>query len=750
MPTLADSLTCMGCGACGAVCEHSALSLKEDALGFLNPEVDNDLCTLCGMCEDVCPVLPNGKSHFSTVNNKIFPKTWQVFGAQNVEDAVLSHSSSGGVFWALAKSFFEKFSDNAVVYGAAFADDFERAIITRAQNLADCHKFCGSKYLEAHADFSLPQILIDLKKGKNVLFTATPCKVAGLKAFLKLLKVDTKNLITVELICHGVAAPSAWGESLKKLKAELGFQKINEVHMRKKLVKWENSQLFIKGETAHGERTKSQALYDSWFGKLFGRDFALREACYRCPFHLEHSFADIQIGDFWGVPPKVRQKFNADRGVSVILCKSQKGLDYVKNAARFLKLVKSKFAEARPSNPMLEMPATRPALRDDFERDFKTLPFGEVYEKYEHDTAEIEDWDFYKFKSSARTATPKNAEVGIVTLCLHTNYGGNLQTFALQQALQKIGFSSTTLQFAWWHNNHSQDFSNGRIVRSFTEKNIHLTETLYLPEELHKLSKMRFKNLVVGSDQIWRRIFLGNAVYTPFLDFAQYQKIPKIAYAASFGTENDSEYSAEEITRLKILLKQFNALSTREDSGVAILKNWGFEAQHLLDPTLLLDACDYAKFFPAIPKKENFVFAYLLGRSQYKTAVAKRVADAKNLKLFEVNDPTDVIKPSVERWLWRFKNADFVVTDSFHGTVFSLIFGKPFISILGGETTTRFLSLAKLFDLNERLLLESELPNSNEKVDALIQSGINFDEIHQKIATYQKQSFDFLKKHLKH
>lgn len=750
MPTLADSLTCMGCGACSAVCEHSALHLNEDSLGFLTPEIDDEACTLCGMCEDVCPVLENGKSHFSTVNPKNFPKTWRVFGAQNVDESVLSNSSSGGVFWALTKSFCEKFKNNAVVYGAAFTENFERTTITRAENLEDCQQFCGSKYLEAHADFSLPQILIDLKKGKHVLFTATPCKVAGLKAFLKLLKVNSQNLVTVELICHGVASPAAWGKSLKKLKNELGFHTINAISMRKKIVKWEHSQLWIQGETANGIRHKTQALYDSWFGKLFGRDFALREACYRCPFHLEHSFADIQIGDFWGVPKKLRQKFNADLGISVILCKTQKGLEYVKNASRFLKLIQSTFSAARPNNPMLEVPAERPTLRDDFERDFKTLPFEKVYEKYDNHTAEIQEWEFYKFNSPARTKTPKEADVGIVTLGLHTNYGGNLQTFALQQALKKIGFSATTLQFNFWWNDNSKGFNNGRIVRAFTEKNIHLTPKVLPPFEWQKLAKMRFKNLIVGSDQVWRRVFLGNAIYSFFLDFAKYQKIPKIAYAASFGTETDSEYCLEEVTRLKILLKQFNALSCREDSGVAILKKWGFEAQHLLDPTLLLNANDYAQFFPNVPKKENFVFAYLLDRSPYKTAVAKQVANAKNLKLFEINDSTDVIKPSVERWLWRFQNADFVVTDSFHGTVFSLIFGKAFISILSGQTTTRFLSLAKLFDLGEHLLIESELPKSKEKVNALIQSGIDFERIHQKLTDYQKESFNFLEKHLKH
>lgn len=754
MPTLADSLTCMGCGACGAVCEHSALSLNEDALGFLTPEIDDEACTLCGMCEDVCPVLKNGKSHFSTVNPKNFPKTWQVFGAQNVEDAVLSHSSSGGVFWALAKSFFEKFANNAVVYGAAFADDFESALIARAENLQDCHKFCGSKYLEAHADFSLPNIFIDLKKGKHVLFTATPCKVAGLKAFLNLLKVDASKLITVELICHGVASPATWREYIQKTKKDLGFQKINEIFMRKKIACWENSQMFIKGETAHGTRTKTQALYDDWFGKLFGRDFALREACYRCPFHLENSFSDIQIGDFWGVPPKLRQKFNADRGISVILCKSQKGLDYVKNAAIFLKLVKSKFTEARHSNPMLEVPTTRPALRDDFERDFKTLPFGEVYEKYQSDTAEIQEWDFLKFKSSARTENPKKADVGIVTLCLHTNYGGNLQTFALQQALKKIGFSATTLQFNFWWNDNSKGFNNGRIVRAFTEKNIHLTDVLYLPQELHKLSQMRFKNLIVGSDQVWRRIFLGNAIYSFFLDFAQYQKIPKIAYAASFGTETDSEYSADEITRLKILLKQFTALSARENSGVAILKNWGFKAQHLLDPTLLLNAEDYAQFFPAVPKNRNFIFAYLLDRSPYKTAVAQRVANAKNLTLVQVNDTNDIPKPSVERWLWRFQNADFVVTDSFHGCVFSIIFGKPFIAILNvARGSARFFSLLQMLDLSERLLDEATLNKTEStmaKVDSLIKNEMDFEKIRQIIAIERQKNFAFLSKHLQH
>lgn len=332
----------------------------------------------------------------------------------------------------------------------------------------------------------------------------------------------------------------------------------------------------------------------------------------------------------------------------------------------------------------------------------------------------------------------------ILTLPLHTNYGGILQAYALQTVLERMGHDVSVIS-----RKNTSPFSlrllflripkriifnllgkkedvfrefkhqrNMRIINKhvspFIEKYIHEIKI-----NVDKIKESDYDAIVVGSDQIWRPIYISkvlkSSVDNAFLDFAKEWKIKRIAYAASFGTDS-WEYSYEETKRICTLISQFDAVSVREFSGVELCKKYlNTSALQLLDPTLLLDSTYYIKLFQQsnTPQSDGKLFSYILDPSEEKQSIVDKIASSKKLKPFSVcgqpdnpNVPIEMrIQPPVEKWLRGFFDADFVVTDSFHGCVFSIIFNKPFVAIGNVKRgLARFDSLLNLFNINDHLL----------------------------------------------
>lgn len=366
----------------------------------------------------------------------------------------------------------------------------------------------------------------------------------------------------------------------------------------------------------------------------------------------------------------------------------------------------------------------------------------------------------------------------ILSQPLHYNYGGLLQAFALQQIVKSLGFKVVTnakilkpkrritLKKVY---NFCLRKAKGvaKVILGynrmtprkfiFISKNTQKFVDKYIDtEKIEKLSDddiSKFDIFIVGSDQVYRKQYSPVAAY--FLEALKDRndKI-KLAYAASFGTDDLSEWTQEEIEICKTLAPKFNAISVREDSGVEIFKEYfDAKAELVLDPTLLLDKEDYLDTIEEEdkPAKSNVLMCYVLDKTLEKTQIINQVKDKKGLELLEVmpeevfNKNTKDIKkciyPSVSKWLAGFRDASFVVTDSFHGTVFSIIFNKPFICIANKERgLSRFTSLLKIFGLEDRLVFSMD-----DLSDSLL-DGIDFEKVNAVKKEWREKSMSFLKK----
>jgi polysaccharide pyruvyl transferase WcaK-like protein len=268
-----------------------------------------------------------------------------------------------------------------------------------------------------------------------------------------------------------------------------------------------------------------------------------------------------------------------------------------------------------------------------------------------------------------------------------------------------------------------------RNFKWFIEKNIRFTETINSNKEFSRLQKYKFEAFIVGSDQVWRPKY-SPCITNYFLDFLDgNHSVKKIAYAASFGVA-DWEFTPKQTQSCAKLAKQFDAVSVREDSAVELCNKYlRVDACHLLDPTMLLTKEDYIRLINQenIPTKENILFSYILNESGMKTYMIQETAKKLNLNIVSgmpansfhlktsKKDLSDCVFPSIAEWLAGFRDAEFVVTDSFHGVVFSIIFNKPFFAI-GNEQRgmDRFISLLKLFKLESRLITKSVTEPSYE------------------------------------
>jgi hypothetical protein len=369
-------------------------------------------------------------------------------------------------------------------------------------------------------------------------------------------------------------------------------------------------------------------------------------------------------------------------------------------------------------------------------------------------------------------------KIGILTQPLHTNYGGILQNYALQRVLTELGHDVLTIDREF--NSYNRIWVLASIAKSriknrikgdkeviltkkdikyiaknstlFINKHIKLSEVIDQDRKIYKhFRNNNYDALIVGSDQVWRPGFSPN-IYNYFFDFVEgNDKIRKIAYAASFGLD-EWVFNKEQTRRCSELIRHFYAVSVREESGVKLCNDFlSVQPELVLDPTMLLEQNDYLN----IIKNEslstgNGIFTYVLDSSKLKEETIKRVSDFMNCDTFN-NQPKedflnpvsenldDYVYPPIEKWIKSFQEADFVVTDSFHGTVFSILFNKQFI-VLGNEKRgqPRFESLLNMFDLQNRMI------SNVDKISEVISEPINYSNVNSILIQKRKESLDFL------
>lgn len=369
--------------------------------------------------------------------------------------------------------------------------------------------------------------------------------------------------------------------------------------------------------------------------------------------------------------------------------------------------------------------------------------------------------------------------IGILTLPLHENYGGILQAYALQKILEGMGHDTLILDkkrrvelplltryrhylvkfikniLLGQHETIKWDIEYNNMLETirqytypFLQKNMRRVE---LDGKYSTLNKKCFDAIVVGSDQVWRSsFFYPNDLVDFYLAFTHDWNVKRISYAASLGVD-EWEYSPELTSKCGALLRRFDAVSVRESSAVSLCKeHFGVDAHHVLDPTMLLDADNYTSLFQAAntPVSEGDLMCYILDSSEQKSALIRSVADTYHLTPFTVNSKYEVsdaplgekIQPPVEKWLRGFYDAKYVITDSFHACVFSILFKKPFI-VYGNKHRgmARFLSLLSIFGLEDRLVM-----NPDEALE-IIHNPIEWNQVNKHLVEWRAKSFDFLK-----
>lgn len=335
-------------------------------------------------------------------------------------------------------------------------------------------------------------------------------------------------------------------------------------------------------------------------------------------------------------------------------------------------------------------------------------------------------------------------KIGIITHPLLNNYGGTLQAFAMQEILRQLGHDPITIDYLpnqmskvryclaqiktliyYLTFRHSRKFfAYPKRMRSlefqkFMNKYMHLTETVH-KYRVGILRKYKIDAIIVGSDQVWRGQFYSPSVQPDlFLRFARNYHVPKIAYAASFGIDK-WEYSDKLTKECAKYAKQFRAISTREDSGVKLCNEYlHVNAIGVNDPTLLLDKEDYEKICSDIPVyKDTYLLAYLLDMTEVQEKEINDFAIRNNLNVKFCTAEQNVVC-SIEEWLALFRDASFVITNSFHGTVFSIINNKSFYTIVNRyRGADRFVSILSRFNLKDHLLYDIKyLPKDIVAID---------------------------------
>lgn len=322
---------CCGCEACRNVCPRQCIIMKRDDEGFLYPEVAIAECVDCGLCRSVCPMLYPGKERRPTA----------AFAARNPDEAVRQASSSGGIFTRLAEQVLDR---GGVVFGARFDETWE-VVHDYARSREDLARFRGSKYVQSRIGNSFRQAEQFLREDRLVLFSGTPCQIAGLKRFLRR---EYANLLTVDVVCHGVPSPKVWQCYLKESASDRIGQ-ITEVSFRDKRKGWHAYRLSIKaGERELMPVDAGRAIYS----RLYLYELISRPSCHRCPVKGGRSGSDLTLGDFWGIE-RVDPAFDDDKGCSAVLLNNpaQESLLHGIETRRVT------YEQVLQGNPALERPA---------------------------------------------------------------------------------------------------------------------------------------------------------------------------------------------------------------------------------------------------------------------------------------------------------------------------------------------------------------------------------------------------------
>ena len=371
MIDITNKKDCCGCSACVQICPKQCISMSADSEGFAYPHVSKESCIDCGLCEKVCPV----------INQNEPGKPLFVYAAKNNDDDIRLQSSSGGIFTMLAEQII---SEGGVVFGVRFDVDWN-VVHDYTETKEGIAAFRGSKYVQSVIGDSYRKAKEFLLGGRKVLFSGTPCQIAGLKKFLR---KDFINLLTVEVVCHGVPSPKVWHDYLEYRRAEHAAGKntvssslndlpvITGVSFRDKSNGWKKYGFKISYaalKASENSVSKSAYVYncevtpfnEDIFMKGFLKDIYLRPSCYSCAARQGKSRADISIADYWGIQ-NVHPEIDDNKGICLVMVNTDNGGKYYDSLGTSLLSKISEFDKALLCNPCIVTNVKEPKQRELF------------------------------------------------------------------------------------------------------------------------------------------------------------------------------------------------------------------------------------------------------------------------------------------------------------------------------------------------------------------------------------------------
>lgn len=352
---------CTGCMSCACSCPKQCITYMPDSEGFLYPVVDDGRCIKCGLCVKKCPALVQNLFNYPLY-------TYLGYG----KDSIVEKSASGGIFVSVAKFLMEE--SNAVVFGAAYNGEFDRIEHVSVRNVADLPKLQNSKYVQSYIGNTYMECKTYLESGRSVLYSGTPCQIAGLKTFLG------KNydlLYTIDIICHGVPSPDFYSKWMEEIKKEHGSG-IKEFAFRHKDKKEFRSMFETK--ITYDDKVIYEPNVISPYYALFSSEDTYRESCYSCKYAKEMRISDITIGDCdsWRLYPH----FNPEEPKSSIMINTKKGNELWESMKNMIEYQNMDYEKECISNHQLRRPSARKPIRNTIYQDVNSLSWDELKDRY--------------------------------------------------------------------------------------------------------------------------------------------------------------------------------------------------------------------------------------------------------------------------------------------------------------------------------------------------------------------------------
>lgn len=697
---------CTGCSACMNICPTMAISMAENAEGFIMPKVDASLCVKCGKCAEVCPVL-----HVNQENNPE-PECY----AFRANDEIRAQSSSGGFFSVIARHFIDA---GGHVCGAVYDADFG-VKLELAREWEDVKAMRGSKYVQAYPEFVYKKIKTLLGNGEKVLFTGTPCQVAGLRGYLG---KPYENLLTVDLICHGVPPQKLLKQHLREVAKG---RQIKSVNFRDKRFGWVSHIIFIEfkdGSVYKGEAPADK--YESGFHRLL----SLRKMCGNCPFCAFPRQADITIGDFWQYE-KYLPDYLDDKGTSLIFTNTTSG------SKLFAELGKASHFVKKIDCDIRRVP----------NRVNPWQPLNKARERF---------FDLIKDNSFFRSATyclQDKFDIGLIGWYKNWNFGSSLTMLALYKVLTDMGYA--VLMITPPEKPHSPYEGMKRFY-----EHVPYPPYALAPIKPDKVAMRVFNQqcnaFVTGSDQMFNVYCYRDVKGYVSQDWVEDSK-KKIAYAVSFG--HDRIFGTEnERAEMAYFIQKFDGFSVREKSGVTICaEKYGVDAAFVMDPVFICPIEFYKELAEKVSgsrKSGKYVFCYILDPTEEKQKIVEAVCEKLDYSYvlytgWHVKSGfyLTVSQEKFDKRLLDFINSDFVVTDSYHGVCLSIIFGKSFVAYANrARGYTRFESLLGSLELMNRLI--HDFAEFGARKDLLL-GDVDYDNVYSKLSPLVAESKQWLKHQL--